>query len=302
MKLGIIVTDKEDWTALALTRAAAQIKNCEVFVMDLKDIHVVIEEKTTFLRNNMRLPFLDAVVVRDVGAGAMDGVSFRFDILRQFKMQGTLVLNSPEAIRNAANKYHTNYLLKNLNLPVPKTYVVQNIDLAYEIINKLQDAIIKPVFGYKGKGIIRIKNNKLLETSGALSEVNWIIKINEMLQNAGMLYIQEFIPNQGRDIRVYVLNGNVIGAIYRTAQKGYWINNLSQGAESDTCNLTPIQKKMCIKATEAVGTIFAGVDLIEGQKGFFILEVNGTPSGAGIYKSCGINVAEHILDYVLSKL
>ncbi len=256
----------------------------------------------TINNKGLILPTLDALVVRDVGAGSMDGVSFRFDALRQLEMQGTLILNSPEAIRNAANKYHTTYLLAKAGLPVPATFSVQDRDKAIEVIDDLGDAVVKPVFGYKGKGIIRVKDGKMIEPNGSISQIPWKDQITQMIDSWGMLYIQEFIENQGRDIRAFVVNGKVLGSIYRSAQQGHWINNLSQGGSSAPCRLTSSQEEICAKAAEAVVNIFAGVDLIEGPDGTLVLEVNGTPSGAGIYKSCGVNVAGHILDYIPSKL
>ena len=136
-----------------------------------------------------------------------------------------------------------------------------------------------------------------------------------------MLYIQEFIENPGRDIRIFVLGGSAIGAIYRKAVPGSWVNNLSQGGSADRCVLTDEQKELAEKASLAIGTTFAGVDIIEGIWGKInkansqvgkdnpeecdekecttkILEVNGTPSGKGIYDAWGINPAEHILEYI----
>nr|WP_321418094.1 tetrahydromethanopterin:alpha-L-glutamate ligase [uncultured Methanomethylovorans sp.] len=300
MRLGIAVTDPHDWTSSALLKTAVY-RGFDAYVIDLRDTEVVIRDEVIITNKGLILPTLDALVVRDVGAGSMDGVSFRFDVLRQLEMQGTLILNSPEAIRNAANKYHTTYLLSKAGLPVPATFSVQDRSKAIEIISDLRDAVVKPVFGYKGKGIIRVKDGKMIEPNGSFSQISWEDQITQMIDSWGMLYIQEFIENQGRDIRAFVVNGKVLGSIYRSAQQGHWINNLSQGGTSSLCVLTPSQKEICAKAAEAVGTVFAGVDLIEGPQGTMVLEVNGTPSGAGIYKSCGINVAGYILDYIPSK-
>jgi tetrahydromethanopterin:alpha-L-glutamate ligase len=59
---------------------------------------------------------------------------------------------------------------------------------------------------------------------------------------------------------------------------------------------------MCIAAAETIGAMYAGVDLIESDNGYFVLEINATPSGAGIYKSLNINVAEHIITAIDSRL
>ncbi|MDD4250254.1 MAG: tetrahydromethanopterin:alpha-L-glutamate ligase, partial [Methanosarcina sp.] len=126
-----------------------------------------------------------------------------------------------------------------------------------------------------------------------------------------------FIENPGRDIRAFVVGGTAIGAIYRKAAAGSWVNNLSQGGSADRCVLTDEQKEIAEKASLAVGTTFAGIDIIEGpeaqtenetkkiedgskgnKQGSRILEVNGTPSGKGIFDAWGINPAEYILEYL----
>jgi tetrahydromethanopterin:alpha-L-glutamate ligase len=139
-----------------------------------------------------------------------------------------------------------------------------------------------------------------------------------LLEERGMLYIQEFIENPGRDIRAFVVGGKAIGAIYRKAVSGSWINNLSQGGSADRCSLTEEQKEIAEKAALAVGTAFAGVDIVEGMTDNLgkevkvhssqtggspkILEVNGTPSGRGIFDAWGINPAEYIIEYIVSIL
>jgi len=297
-KIGIAVTDPDDWTARALVNAAQQ-RNIEPSVINLHNADVMIRSDVGYSANGIDLSELDALIVRDVGAGAFEGVSFRFDILRQLEMDGTLIINTPEAIQNAANKYHSTCLLAKANLPVPLTEAVQSTGDALNAIAEFGDAIIKPVFGYKGIGIVRIKNGTAYGTDNRECPQSVEQLISDLLNEKGMLFIQEFIANPGRDIRAFVVNGNVIGAIYRTAPAGSWINNISQGGTAARCVLSPAQEEICTRAAETIGTVFAGVDIIEGTSQAVILEVNGTPSGAGIYNAWGINAADHILDYII---
>ena len=300
MKIGIAIKDPDDWTAKELINSARQ-KNIEPSVINLKNAVTTIHPGVSYAANGTDLLELDALIVRDVGAGAFDGVSFRFDVLRQLEKEGVMVVNSPEAIQNAANKYYSTCLLAKADLPVPRTEAVQNTGDALNAIAEFGDAIIKPVFGYKGIGILRIKDGTAYwsdkkETTKSIEQL-----INDMISQRGMLYIQEFIMNPGRDIRAFVVNGNVIGAIYRTAPEGSWINNISQGGTAGRCILSSDLDDLCIKAAGTIGTVFAGVDIIEGPDGATILEVNGTPSGAGVYNAWGINAADHIIDYVTTR-
>ena len=217
-----------------------------------------------FKVGDMNLCDLDAIIVRDAGAGTFEGVSFRFDILRELEAEGIPVINSPEAIRNAANKYHASYLLAKAGLSTPETIAVQNIEAALEAISRFGDAVIKPVFGYKGKDIARVKDGEIRFSDRKAESLSLEANLQKLLEERGMLYIQKFIENPGRDIRAFVVGGTAIGAIYRKAAAGSWVNNLSQGGSADRCVLTEEQKEIAEKASLAIGTIFAGVDIIEG--------------------------------------
>lgn len=322
-KLGIIITDPEDWTARALTDAAKK-KGFSPFVLDIRAAQVSMNSVTgelaakkstaVFKVGDVKLCDLDAIIVRDAGAGTFEGVSFRFDILRELEAEGIPVVNSPEAIRDAANKYHSSYLLAKAGLPVPETVAVQNVEAALKVISRFEDAVIKPVFGYKGKDIARVKDGKVQFSDRKIESSSMEAILNKLLEERGMLYIQKFIENPGRDIRAFVVGGTAIGAIYRKAASGSWINNLSQGGSADRCVLTEEQKELAEKAALAIGTTFAGVDIIEGLTGDLdkkikvhpsqtegkpqILEINGTPSGKGIFDAWGINPAEYIINYI----
>jgi tetrahydromethanopterin:alpha-L-glutamate ligase len=320
-KIGIAITDPEDWTARALINAAKKI-GFSPLVLDLRKAEVMISSENSepaalFKTGEILLSDLDALIVRDLGAGAFEGVSFRFDILRELEAEGVLVINSPEAIQSAANKYHASYLLARAGLPVPETIAVQSVEASLKVISRFGDAVIKPVFGYKGKDIARVKNWEIQFSDRKTEPVPVEETLEKMLEEKGMLYIQEFIENPGRDIRAFVVGGTAIGAIYRKAASGSWVNNLSQGGSSDRCVLTDEQKEIAEKASLAIGTTFAGIDIIEGKEdldrnenkkskrqssenrqGPRILEVNGTPSGKGIFDAWGINPADYILEYL----
>jgi len=126
-------------------------------------------------------------------------------------------------------------------------------------------------------------------------------ELEELMEKNGMVYIQEFIPNPGRDIRVFVVDNKVAGSIYRIAPAGSWINNLSQGGNAKSCILTEEQEKLGLKAAQVAGTVYAGVDIIEGDRDY-VIEINGTPSGKGIFEACGVDVTLKIAEYLVELL
>ena len=273
-KIGIIITDPDDWTARALVTAARE-NGFSPSVLDLRTAEAGMSSTTLgstvcFKAGDIPLSDLDAFIVRDVGAGSFEGVSFRFDILRELEAEGIPVINSPEAIQNAANKYHASYLLVKAGLPTPETVAVQSLESALRVVSRFGDSVIKPVFGYKGKDIARVTDGEIQFSDRKADLIPLEAALERLLEERGMLYIQEFIKNPGRDIRVFVVGGTAVGAIYRKSAEGSWVNNLSQGGSADRCVLTSEQKEIAEKASLAIGTTFAGVDIIEG----FIQDLN----------------------------
>ncbi len=280
MKIGIVVTDPGDWTALALVRSIKEI--------DATPVILRLDEITAHI-GSPDLPGtgdIDAIIVRDIGAGAFEQVSFKFDLLK-ILASDIPIINTPEAIRNAANKYYSLHLLQKSGLPVPKTTVTCDTDVAMGLLDEWGEIVIKPIFGYKGIGIARFRSDHGLSIRNRDS-------IDKILAERGVLYIQEFIP-MNRDMRAFVVGKTVAGSIYRYAETG-WITNLSQSGRPEPCMLNQSQEEASVLAAEAVGATFAGVDLAETKDGFVILEVNGTPSGKGIFDACGVDVTKNIVE------
>ncbi len=284
MNIGIAITDSNDWTARALVRS--------IEARGATPIPFRLSEMDSFAFGPPETNEMDIVIVRDVGAGAFEEVSFKFDLLR-ILAETIPVINTPESIRNAANKYYSLYLLKKAGIPVPGTVVTGNPDVAMEVLCEWGELVAKPIFGYKGIGIARFRSDSDLLGSNRSS-------IGEILAERGVAYLQEFIPIT-RDIRAFVVGDQVAGSIYRYARDG-WITNLSQGGNPERCVLDSEQEEIAIKASGAIGTTFAGVDIAETGEGSVVLEINGTPSGRGVFEACGVDVTRDIVDYAISRV
>ncbi len=294
-KIGVILTEPDDWTASAFLKNIEK-REAKALPINLSTLNASVSTSDFLIFDaDLKDLELDAILVRDVGISfALEQISFKFDLLRQFENSNIPVLNSPTAIQNAANKFFSFYLFKLAHLPVPHTMVTSELEVALKTIEKFGSAVVKPIFGSQGKGIIKLES--------AQPESELASKLAALLKERGVLYLQEFVPNPGRDIRVFVVGGEALSAIYRVPRSGSFVSNLSQGATPVKCELTEEMEELAISATKAVGADFAGVDLIEGEEGLFLLEVNATPSGKGIKLACGIDVTERIVELLFERL
>jgi tetrahydromethanopterin:alpha-L-glutamate ligase len=291
-KIGLVLTDPEDWTARAFLRNIVQ-RRATAVPLNLLDLSVSISTLDfSIFDAKLKNVELDALIVRDVGISfSLEQISFKFDLIRQFE-ETMPVMNSSEAIQNAANKVFSFALFKQAHLPIPHTTITSDVDIAQQTLEEYGSAIVKPIFGSQGKGIVKLEN----------TQPDLQSKLAALLHERGVLYVQEFVPNPGRDIRVFVVGEEALGAIYRVSLNGSFVSNLSQGGTPVACKVTEELQEFAVRATKAVGADFAGVDLIEGEEGLVALEINGTPSGKGINHACGIDVTERIVDLLLEML
>nr|QNO55323.1 tetrahydromethanopterin:alpha-L-glutamate ligase [Methanosarcinales archaeon ANME-1 ERB7] len=285
--IGVVITDPDDWTANALMKNIRK-RGANAIPITLATLSASVSDSdfAIFDTDLNDLLALDAIIVRDVGISfALEQISFKFDLLRQFETANIPVMNSPTAIQNAANKFFSFYLFKQVQLPIPRTVVTSDLGVALKATKEFEIAVAKPIFGSQGKGIVKLES----------TQPDMKQKLATLLKKRGVLYLQQFVPNPGRDIRAFVVGEEALGAIYRISQIGSFISNLSQGGTALMCDLTEEMRALAVNAAKAVDADFAGVDLIEGDKGLFVLEVNATPSGKGIKLACGIDVTERII-------
>jgi ribosomal protein S6--L-glutamate ligase len=111
------------------------------------------------------------------------------------------------------------------------------------------------------------------------------------------------VDHGGRDIRVFVVGGRVVGAIERTAPSGQWRTNVSRGGSVRPFELPAAWEQMALGASAAVGADYAGVDLLPSRDGqVFVLEVNGIPGWKGLQQATGIDVAGAIVEHMVDRV
>jgi tetrahydromethanopterin:alpha-L-glutamate ligase len=288
MRAAILVTDPSDWTAQALLTSFTK-KGIEAFFLSFAHLQASIGGGASFRCSGVDLLKPDAVLVRDLGRSGESDVAFRFETLQALRERGVHVINPPEAIARAANKFATSLALSAAGIATPRTVVTTSHKEAKEALKDLGRAVSKPLFGFKGRGIFLLQD-------GVQADIS---RLESILEAEGLVYLQEFIAlDKPRDIRAFVVDGVLLGAIYRVAPEGQWISNLARGGRPEICPLTGELADLACRAAKAVGAVYCGVDLLETAQGLCVIEVNGTPSGKGIFEALGVDVTEAIASHV----
>jgi ribosomal protein S6--L-glutamate ligase len=227
----------------------------------------------------------DAVIVRTMPPGSLEQVVFRMDLLHRLVARGVPVLNSPGALETCIDKYLASARLEAAGLPVPATIVCQDADTALEAFHTLgSDVVVKPLFGSEGRGMMRINDVELAWRTFRTLE-----------RTQSVLYVQQYVHHPGWDLRAFVLGGRVLTAMRRLARND-WRTNVAQGGRAEAVSLDAGQEKLALAAARAVGVAAAGIDLLPGPDGdYVVLEVNAVPGWRALARATGIDVAQELV-------
>jgi RimK family alpha-L-glutamate ligase len=176
----------------------------------------------------------------------------------------------------------------NAGIKIPRTKFYSNVnevqsgELAFPVI-------IKTIGTGQGKNVSMAHN---------FDEVLGIVE--SLGDRLTKLIFQEFIDYE-KDIRLFVLGDEVVGAMRRIPKDGEFRANFSLGGDVEIFDAPEEMKTLAIKAARACNLEMSGVDvLIDKNGGYWILEANRTPGLAGISQALGIDVAERLVEFILS--
>lgn len=212
---------------------------------------------------------------------------------RSLAAAGVEVVNSAEATEVCGDKWRTTMLLRAAGLPTPRTALGLTPQAALDALNSIgYPALIKPLVGSWGRLVVRLSDR-----AGAEAVLEYAAALPGPQSHLG--YVQELVDKPGRDIRVIVVGGRVLGAVYRTGES--LRTNVALGGRTRPCEVTPEIGKLSLDAAAAVGAEIAGVDLIEDRDGrMLVLEVNHRVEFTGFQAALGdrIDVAGSIVDHL----
>ncbi len=206
---------------------------------------------------------------------------------------GLRVINNSFALAISEDKAWSLALMSKQGIPVPKTLLAYSIEGAVEAARKLGfPVVLKPVMGSWGR---------LASLAVDEETVRSIAEHREYLGGVYRIhYIQEYVRKPGRDIRAMCIGDSVPVAIYR--ESSHWITNTARGGRAVPARVNAELEDVVLRACKAVGVEIGGVDVVEDpERGYLVLEVNAVPEYKNIARVTGVDVANLIVDYVVSE-
>lgn len=278
---GSLTSDKFKDQAVLIKEAAERAdvkvtlkKNYEVMM----DLSIAIESRPDFV------VFLDKDIL----------------LAKFLKNNGIRIFNDPDVIETCDNKANQYIQLSKYSIPMPKTIVAPKVYPTFTIANsgyyeQVLENLGLPMIIKEGHGSFGMRVY-LIETKEA-----FYAKVEEL---RGVDYIfQQFIASsRGRDIRVNIVGGEIVASMYRYSETDFRAN-ITNGGVAEVTELTEEQQALAIRAADAVGAEFAGVDLLFGDNEKpLVCEVNAAAHIRNIFNVTGINVADAMIRYILREL
>ncbi len=228
----------------------------------------------------------DAVIPR-IGASI---TFYGTAVVRQFEQMGVFTLAASHAISVSRDKLRSLQALSRHEIGLPPTAFVRDPKEILPAIESLGGApvIIKVLEGTQGVGVILADTHK---TAQAIIETLQSVRQNVLIQK----FVKE---SKGKDVRAFVVGGQVVAAMRRVAQGDEFRSNVHRGGRTESVELDHEYTATAVRAAQIMGLRVAGVDMLETNDGPQVMEVNSSPGLEGIEKATRKDIAGSIIELI----
>jgi ribosomal protein S6--L-glutamate ligase len=286
MNIIILSRNPSLYSTRRLVEAAKQRKHT-VEVIDPLKCEIIIEKKNpAVLYKGKALTNVDAIIPR-IGASV---TFYGTAVVRQFEMMKVFSTVESQALVRSRDKLRSLQVLSRAGLGMPKTVFSNYTKDVAEVINYVGGAplVIKLLEGTQGLGVVLAETNNAAES---------VLEAFNGLQ--ARVIVQEFIKeSKGADIRAFVVDGNVVGAMKRQGKEGEFRSNLHRGGSANIIQLTDEEENAALRAAKSLGLGICGVDMLQSARGPLILEVNSSPGLEGIEEATKKDIAKTIIRFI----
>lgn len=219
-------------------------------------------------------------------------------LARLLEARGMRLYNSAAAIEVCDDKALTHIALAG-KVPMPKTVLIPltfprvgytNNDFLGDIADYLGfPFVIKECFGSFGAQVYLAHD---------MDEARTLLQ-----KTAGSAALaQEFVKSSfGRDARLYMVGGRCVAAMLRYNDAGDFRANIALGGHAEAYSPGEEERAIAARACALMDLDFAGVDLLFGENGALLCEVNSNAHFAGIAEATGIDIADEIMRHIAAQ-
>ncbi len=286
MKIVVLSRNAKLYSTERLVEAANKRGHEAIVVDHLKCIIQLEKKSPKIFYNGAYLEDVDAIIPR-IGASV---TFYGTAVVRQFEMMKVFTAVESQALVRSRDKLRSLQILARAGVGLPKTVFTNYTKDVDQVIKSVGGAplVLKLLEGTQGLGVV------LAETQNAAHSV--IEAFNGL--KARVIAQQYIKESGGADIRAFVVDGVVVGAMKRQGKEGEFRSNLHRGGSASIIELSDEEETTALKATKAMGLGVAGVDMLQSSNGPLVLEVNSSPGLEGIEKATNKDIAKEIIRYI----
>lgn len=290
VKLGILSRAPRSYSTQRL-RTAAHDRGVDVTVYDTLRFAIDLSRDDPNITYRGRdIDDIDAILPR-IGASI---TFYGLAVVRQFQAMNVYTPNTADGIANSRDKLRSMQILSRHEMDIPATTFVRERSDIRPAIDRVGGApvIIKTLEGTQGIGVILAPDLRVAEA------------VIETLQSTNQnVLIQRFVAeSRGRDIRAIVIGDRVVASMRRVARGDEFRSNVHRGGSTEAIELDAETRDVALRAAQTLGLTVCGVDMLEGNDGPLVMEVNSTPGLQGIEAATGLDVAGSIIDHLISNV
>ena len=207
-------------------------------------------------------------------------------VLRHFEMLGIYPLNESVAIERSRNKLRSLQLLARAGIRLPLTAIGHKADKASEVIERVggPPVVVKSLEGTQGLGVA------IAETQRSAKSIIEAFRSAEV-----QVMVQEFIESDSSDVRIFVVGDEVVAAMERHGEEGDFRSNVHRGGNTAAAELSEDERDTALRSAHTLGLRVCGVDILRGEVGPVVMEVNSSPGLEGIEKATGTDIADRVI-------
>src|SRR5688572_12744501 len=254
MNIAILSRNPKLYSTQRLKQAGEE-RGHRVEIIDHMKCVLYIEKKNpVLLYQGKRLDYFDAIIPR-IGASV---TFYGAAVVRQFEMMKVFTAVESQALIRSRDKLRSMQILSRAGLGLPKTIFMDYSRVTEGVIEAVGGApvVIKLLEGTQGLGVVLAETKKVATS---------VIEAFHGLH--ARIIVQEFIKEaKGSDIRAFIVNGEVVGAMKRQAKEGEFRSNLHRGGTAKVVKLTKPEKQAAITAAKKMGLAVAGVDMLPSNR------------------------------------
>lgn len=253
------------------------------------------------VRNRTGIAALDDNGKIDLREGGDFCVFFDKDkyVARLFEKAGVRLFNRAQAVETCDDKMLTHIALSQKGIPMPASMpaplcytqgAALSEDYAQIVTERLgMPVVIKQSYGSLGKGVSLARSKEEL------------IRAAKALRFTPHFYQRFVSQSYGRDVRLIAVGGEAVCAMERRSE-GDFRSNVALGGHAVPVEIDQTMRKTAREISAALGLDYCGIDLLYGEEGFLVCEVNSNAYFGGMERTTGYNVARRYAEYVLETM